>query len=102
MGDRPTGASILRCARCRGKSSALPKVRNDEAELFKLLDSVLVLLEGVPVVWATDLNHRGPALLIALLFGHARTCCIYLNARCITRPRSTEVTAKPTRKTPLS
>lgn len=48
------------------------KIPNDEPALLQLLASVLELADGDPVVWATDLNHGGPALLIALLVGHGQ------------------------------
>jgi transposase len=43
------------------------RVANDEAALLELIVSVLALSGGDPVVWATDLNAGGAALLIALL-----------------------------------
>jgi transposase len=43
------------------------KVANDEAELSELLRDVTALAAGGEVVWATDQNHGGAALLIALL-----------------------------------
>jgi transposase len=43
------------------------RVVNDEAALLELIDSVLALGDGDQVVWATDLNAGGAALLIALL-----------------------------------
>ena len=46
------------------------RVPNDEPALLQLLASVLEIAAGDPVVWATDLNHGGSALLIALLVGH--------------------------------
>ena len=41
------------------------RVPNDEPALLQLLAGVLELAAGDEVVWATDLNHGGPALLIA-------------------------------------
>uniref|UniRef100_UPI003F4926FD IS110 family transposase n=1 Tax=Paenarthrobacter ureafaciens TaxID=37931 RepID=UPI003F4926FD len=58
------------------------KVRNDEAELLKLLGTVLDLSGGDRVVWATDLNHGGPALLIALLVGHGQDL-LYIPGRTV-------------------
>jgi transposase len=43
------------------------RVVNDEAALLGLIGSVLALGGGDQVVWATDLNAGGAALLIALL-----------------------------------
>ena len=43
------------------------RVVNDESALLELIAAVLALAEGDPVVWATDLNSGGAALLIALL-----------------------------------
>jgi transposase len=43
------------------------RVVNDESVLLELISAVLALAELDPVVWATDLNSGGAALLIALL-----------------------------------
>ena len=43
------------------------RVLNDESALLELIAAVLALTGGDPVVWATDLNCGGAALLIALL-----------------------------------
>jgi transposase len=43
------------------------RVANDESPLLELIASVLALAGGAQVVWATDLNAGGAALLIALL-----------------------------------
>src|SRR6185312_12655655 len=43
------------------------RVANDESALLELIASVLALAGGDQVVWATDLNAGGAALLIALL-----------------------------------
>jgi transposase len=43
------------------------RVVNDESALLELIAAVLSLGGGDPVVWATDLNAGGAALLIALL-----------------------------------
>jgi DnaJ-class molecular chaperone len=48
------------------------RIPNDEPALLQLLATVLELSAGDPVVWATDLNHGGSALLIALLVGHGQ------------------------------
>lgn len=43
------------------------RVLNDESVLLELIAAVLAVAGGDPVVWATDLNSGGAALLIALL-----------------------------------
>jgi transposase len=43
------------------------RVVNDESALLELIAAVLAVAGGDPVVWATDLNSGGAALLIALL-----------------------------------
>jgi transposase len=43
------------------------RVANDESALLELITSVLTMAGGDQVVWATDLNAGGGALLIALL-----------------------------------
>ena len=48
------------------------KIPNDEPALLELIADVLKLGDGDEVVWATDLNHGGPALLIALLVAHGQ------------------------------
>ena len=58
------------------------KVPNDEPALFELLAGVLELADGDEVVWATDLNHGGPALLIALLVGHGQNI-LYIPGRTV-------------------
>lgn len=58
------------------------RIPNDEPALLELLASVLELAGGEPVVWATDLNHGGPALLIALLIGHGQDI-LYIPGRTV-------------------
>jgi transposase len=43
------------------------RVVNDETALLELITAVLALADGDPVIWATDLNAGGAALLITLL-----------------------------------
>jgi len=50
-----------------GRAMLSRRVMNDESALLELISTVLALAEGDPVVWATDLNSGGAALLIALL-----------------------------------
>lgn len=49
-----------------GRTVVSRRVANDEAALLELIASVLALAGGDQVVWATDLNAGGAALLIAL------------------------------------
>jgi transposase len=58
------------------------RVENDEAALLGLLAAVLDLADGGEVVWATDLNSGGAALLIALLAGHAQQL-LYIPGRIV-------------------
>ncbi|GAC1607184.1 MAG: hypothetical protein NVS3B6_21030 [Pseudarthrobacter sp.] len=58
------------------------KVPNDEPAMLQLLAGVLALADGGDVVWATDLNHGGPALLIALLVGHGQDI-LYIPGRTV-------------------
>jgi hypothetical protein len=58
------------------------RVPNDEPALLQLLADVLKLGDGDEVVWATDLNHGGPALLIALLVGHGQDI-LYIPGRTV-------------------
>jgi hypothetical protein len=48
------------------------KISNDEPAQLELIAAVLKLGDGDEVVWATDLNHGGPALLMALLVAHGQ------------------------------
>ncbi|WP_240793753.1 MULTISPECIES: IS110 family transposase [unclassified Arthrobacter] len=58
------------------------KIPNDEPALLQLLATVLEMAGGDEVVWATDLNHGGPALLIALLIGHGQDI-LYIPGRTV-------------------
>lgn len=58
------------------------RVPNDEPALLQLLAGVLERADGDEVVWATDLNHGGPALLIALLVGHGQKL-LYIPGRTV-------------------
>ena len=58
------------------------RISNDEPDLLQLLATVLELAAGDEVVWATDLNHGGPALLIALLVGHGQNI-LYIPGRTV-------------------
>ena len=48
------------------------RVENDETALLELIATVLEMADGGEVVWATDLNSGGAALLIALLAAHGQ------------------------------
>src|SRR6476660_9084359 len=50
-----------------GRMVLSQRVANDESALLELIAAVLALGGGDQVVWATDLNAGGAALLIALL-----------------------------------
>jgi transposase len=58
------------------------KTPNDEPALLELIAAVLKLADGNEVVWATDLNHGGPALLIALLVAHGQNI-LYIPGRTV-------------------
>ncbi|GAA2129237.1 hypothetical protein GCM10009825_09310 [Arthrobacter humicola] len=58
------------------------KIPNDEPALLELIATVLKLAEGYDVIWATDLNHGGPALLIAILVAHGQTI-LYIPGRIV-------------------
>jgi transposase len=58
------------------------RVANDEAALLGLIADVLVIAEGAEVVWATDLNGGGAALVIALLAGHGQRL-LYISGRIV-------------------
>jgi transposase len=58
------------------------RVENDENALLGLIATVLDLADGGEVVWATDLNSGGAALLIALLAGHAQQL-LYIPGRIV-------------------
>ena len=75
------------------------KIPNDEPALLAHRH-VLKLGDGDEVLWATDLNHGGPALLIALLFATARTSSTSPAGPCTMPPSSTAARVKRTRKTP--
>jgi hypothetical protein len=56
------------------------KIPNDEPALLELIADVLKLADGGQVLGATDLNHSGPALLIALLLAHGQNIRIVHHA----------------------
>ncbi len=58
------------------------KIPNDEPALLELLGAALKLGDGDEVIWATDLNHGGPALLIAILVAHGQNI-LYIPGRVV-------------------
>ncbi|MEO3933033.1 IS110 family transposase [Micrococcaceae bacterium Sec7.4] len=58
------------------------KIPNDESALLELIANVLKLAGGDEVIWATDLNHGGPALLIAMLVAHGQNI-LYIPGRIV-------------------
>ncbi|MEQ7005718.1 IS110 family transposase [Actinopolymorpha sp. B17G11] len=58
------------------------RVANDETALLELIAAVLKAADGEEVVWATDLNSGGAALLIALLAGHGQQL-LYIPGRVV-------------------
>ncbi|ELB93573.1 transposase [Rhodococcus wratislaviensis IFP 2016] len=58
------------------------RVDNDESALLDLIAAVLTMADGDPVVWATDLNTGGPALLIAVLEAHGQQV-LYIPGRIV-------------------
>ena len=58
------------------------KVANDEVELLGLIADVVKLSDGSSLTWATDLNHGGSALLIALLLNHEQVL-LYIPGRTV-------------------
>ncbi|MBT2565087.1 IS110 family transposase [Arthrobacter sp. ISL-85] len=58
------------------------KIPNDEAALLELLADALKLADGGNLIWATDLNHGGSALLIALLLAHGQDI-LYIPGRTV-------------------
>ncbi|MGH1524141.1 IS110 family transposase [Leifsonia sp. L25] len=61
---------------------------NDEDELLALLGDVTELADGHPVVWATDLNQGGAALLIAVLAANGQEM-LYIPGRTVHRAART-------------
>jgi transposase len=58
------------------------RVENDETALLGLMATVLDLADGGEVVWATDLNSGGAALLIELLTAHGQQL-LYIPGRIV-------------------
>lgn len=58
------------------------KVANDETALTELITDILALAAGREVLWATDLNRGGAALLIGVLEAHHQTL-VYIPGRSV-------------------
>ena len=58
------------------------KIFNDEPALLEFIPDILKIGDGDEVVWATDMNHGGPALLIALLLAHDQSI-VYILGRIV-------------------
>ncbi len=79
---RRQSPSSLRRDRRRRDPAALAENPKDEPALLELIATVLKLVDGDEVVWATDLNHGGPALLIAILVAHGQNI-LYIPGRTV-------------------
>ena len=75
---------------------------NDENELLTLIADVAALAEGEPVLWATDLNQGGAALMIQLLADHGQELLYIPEELFTTHRRLTVETERRMRKTPRS
>ncbi len=58
------------------------RVENDETVLLDLIETVVGIVDGDNVCWATDLNSGGAALLIALLAAHSQQL-LYIPGRVV-------------------
>ena len=58
------------------------RVENDETVLLELIAEVAVIADHRQIVWATDLNSGGAALLISLLINH-RQQLLYIPGRIV-------------------
>ncbi|WP_334173696.1 IS110 family transposase [Sinomonas sp.] len=58
------------------------RVANNETELLALITDVLGIAESEEVVWATDLNQGGAALVISLLVDHGQPV-LYIPGRTV-------------------
>jgi len=58
------------------------KVANDEAALTGLITEALAIASGRKILWATDLNRGGAALLIGVLQAHDQPL-IYIPGRSV-------------------
>ena len=65
-----------------GRMLLSKRVANDEAALLEMIASVLALAGEDPVVWATDLNSGGAALVIALLTNRSQRL-LYIPGRIV-------------------
>ena len=58
------------------------RVENDETVLLELIATVTEIADGHEVIWATDLNSGGAAVLISLLFDHGQQV-LYIPGRIV-------------------
>ena len=58
------------------------RIDNDETVLLEIIATVTEIADGHEVVWATDLNSGGAALLISLLVDHGQQL-LYIPGRII-------------------
>jgi transposase len=66
----------------QGKKILSQRVENDETVLLELIATVTELTDGGELVWATDLNAGGGALMISLLAANGQTL-LYIPGRII-------------------
>lgn len=64
------------------------KIANDETEILDLIAEVSGLANDGQIMWATDMNRRGAALLISVLTAHAQQV-IYLPGRTVSAAAQT-------------
>jgi len=65
-----------------GKTLLSQRIDNDETVLLEIIATVTEIADGHEVVWATDLNSGGAALLISLLADHGQQL-LYIPGRII-------------------
>lgn len=58
------------------------RVENDEEPLLELIGDVAEIADGAAIVWATDLNSGGAALVISLLVDHGQQL-LYIPGRIV-------------------
>lgn len=73
------------------KSTKLP---NDETAILEFLAEINTMFGGAVVTSATDLNHSGAGLLIALVVSHDQTLPISRAEPCATRRALIEATVR--------
>ncbi|TFD10178.1 IS110 family transposase, partial [Cryobacterium sp. TMT1-2-2] len=65
-----------------GEMLLAQRIDNDETVLLEIIATVTEIADGHEVVWATDLNSGGAALLISLLVAHGQQL-LYIPGRII-------------------